>query len=166
MYGTLKISFRRHSFQSFSNRPEAAPAPGFSHRGFPWWRVWDCRIPDDGFPAIALSGGAFRALRPVAVPAVAYSSDVQSRLGYSPNGALEWAYHTTTGESRSKTNNSPDKKSRPFAAAPPSAHPASRGAAAARGRLRASTLARGWRDGRHKNFRHQLSYNSVNQNEA
>jgi hypothetical protein len=122
MNGTLKVRGHRHLLRSSSTRPVSAPTTGFARRGGPGDPVWDCRLRENGFLTIAaLSGGTFRALQERAFPAVGYSSGAQSRLGYSPNGASERAYHTTTGESRSKTINGLDKKSRPFAAAPPSA---------------------------------------------
>ena len=121
MDGTLNATGRSHLLPSSSTRPASAPTARSPRWGGPGDAVWDCRFPENGFLAIALSGGAFRALQERAFPAVAYSSRAQSRLGYSPNGAFERAYHTTTGESRSKTINGLDKKSRPFAAAPPSA---------------------------------------------
>jgi len=156
MNGTLNVRGRRHLLRSSSTRPVSAPTTRSPRWGCPGGPVWDCRVPDNGFLAIALPGGASRALPGRAFPAMAYSSGAQSRLGYSPNGAFERAYHTTTGENRRKTNNGLDKKSRPFAAARPFAPSAAPGAALARRRLRANTLARGSRDRWQKNSRHQV----------
>ena len=121
MDDTLKARYRGHLLRSSSNRPASGPTIGIPRPGCPAGAVLYRRIAVNGFLAIALGGAAYRPLQGCAFPAVAYSSGIQSRLGYSPNGAFERAYHTTTGESRSKTINGLDKKSRPFAAAPPSA---------------------------------------------
>jgi len=160
MNGTLSARGRSHLFRSSSSRPLSAPSTGFSRWGCPGDPVWDYRCRESAFLAIAWSGGTSRPLPERAFPAVAYSSGIQSRLEYSPNRVFYGAYHTTTGESRRKTNNGLDKKFRPFAAALPSA---SARAAESRRQLRANTLARGWRDRWQENSRHHASYHLVNQ---
>ena len=118
MDDTLKARYRGHLLRSSSNRPASGPTIGIPRPGCPGGAVLYRRIAVNGFLAIALGGAAYRPLQGCAFPAVAYSSGIQSRLGYSPNGGFDAAYHTTTGKSRSKTNNGLDKKSRPFRCPP------------------------------------------------
>jgi hypothetical protein len=123
MNGTLEIWDRRHLLRSSSNRPASAPTFLPPRRGSSRDPDWYCRLAVNGFVAVAMSRGTSRSLQECSCPAVAYSSGIQSRLGYSPNGVFDAAYHTTTGKSRSKTNNGLDKKSRPFRCPPPSGLP-------------------------------------------
>ena len=118
MDDTLMVSYRWHLFRSSSTRPVSALAARVPRWGCLGGPSWDCRLPDNAFFAIALPGSSFRPLQQRAFPAVAYSSGIQSRLGYSPNGVFDAAYHTTTGKSRSKTNNSPGQKIRTFSPLP------------------------------------------------
>ena len=142
MDDTLKARYRGHLLRSSSNRPASGPTIGIPRPGCPGGAVLYRRIAVNGFLAIALGGAAYRPLQGCAFPAVAYSSGIQSRLGYSPDGVFDAAYHTTTGKSRSKTNNGLDKKTRLFRYPPPSASP---GATESQKRIRANTVGRGRR---------------------
>lgn len=152
MHDTLKVRTRGHLLPSSSHRPASAITTGFPRPGCPGDPVWHRRLAVNHFLARALREATCRPHPGRACPAVAYSSGIQSRLGYSPNGVFDAAYHTTTGKSRSKTNNSLDKKNRGFLAAPS----ASPGAAESRKRSWTHTLARGGRDGFQASYAHHV----------
>jgi len=166
MYGTLKISGRGHLLRSSSTHPECAPSTRLPRGGCTGAPVWTCRFPGNTFLIIAFPGSAFRSFRGRAFPPVAYSSRAQSRLGYSPNGAFDRAYHTTTGKCEGKTNNGLDKKSGPFPAARPTASSAFPCASIVAQRPGGSTtVAKGWSHSCQENSHHQVFYNLINPKE-
>ncbi len=111
MNGTLEAISPRHFPSLPSARPFiTAPAgPNVWRSCGPLVRGRLGAFPGNGFPAI---------LPPIFVPSVtwpfirvAYSLLALSRLGYSPNLALDGAYHTTSCRFRGITNLRRDKKS-------------------------------------------------------
>jgi hypothetical protein len=161
MDDTVKVWDRDCAHCSSSTRLASKPSirvGPFGSTGAPAWPSF----PLSTFLAIGTRQSAFRSTRRRKFQPVAYSLSPHSRLGYSPNGVLDRAYHNTTGECRSKTNNGPDKKSGLFSVGPRVA-PSTRPVAQQR---RDSTLAgKGWNKFRSENSHDQFSPNLVNPKE-
>ena len=160
MDDTVKLRSRRHLITSPSTRPASAPSTPPPRWGCPGAPVWTCLFPGNSPLPLAFPGRASRPPRSRAFPPVAYFFRAQSRLGYSPNGAFDRAYHTTTGKGGGKTNNGLDKKSGPS----PAARPAAASAVAQRQR-RSTPVRQGWSNICLENSRHHVFYNLVNPKE-
>jgi len=121
MDGTRKVTNEDHDTRFLITCPASPVSPGPNLRGsrgamgFRRVRAFAGRGP----LAVPLPGGALPAHPDEPFGGVAYPPRAHSRLGCSPKFNFTAAYHTTSCEFQSNTNQCPDKKSRGRAASRP-----------------------------------------------